>query len=569
MNSSFLQKASLVLVALLNIHFINAQSIEKTTTITLSNYPNLKTNQGVYSMNIDGEKKLRIYTSHFIPGKFKNSTTSVGGFSVFSGKDMNSGASLVTNKAFSLNLDSLSSQQFLLSINNRDNYTFEVASPASMIDNKLPITFEGVPYEQAVKGNPILSSIKSQSEQRLIGARFNIETKGAFSIKDPKAYPVFVYAPANSNEESLENANKSTSSLSPQKEKNMELLKGYVKVPQTNIFSTDDNKTFSGVLGQMIEGDKWAEYKNFAFVTFDREGNIIAKDTTSFPYIRSVYYSSIVKDFEGKDKGFVYFFGGMAALGGKKEKDPVENNFQIVYVGLDGKIKFNYTFQKGNPNNKLGIRPIFVIEKDGKLLVWNLMTEKLLVSGSFEILSFDAKAVTTKVNNVTLTEPESQAILQFANNPRSLKMICSNGKASVIKQSLEKKTRPQTSPFGGTINEDYYEFGDLYFATFQDNDKYPTVTSIKLQASASPVGLETVHQNNSEYSGIITTSKQNIFINYSQDTFQTKTIGDSQTVVPLVYNSRFNFTVDKDNRKIYFIYQTTVPHIAKLIKVGY
>ena len=65
-------------------------------------------------------------------------------------------------------------------------------------------------------------SLKNQTEMRLLGAKFTIDSKGAFSIKDPKAYPSFVSVPATSNDSNLENTDKSTSVVSPQKEKNME-----------------------------------------------------------------------------------------------------------------------------------------------------------------------------------------------------------------------------------------------------------------------------------------------------------------------------------------------------------
>lgn len=581
MKKSYWYKATLALLVSIKTLDSSAQTIEKIIPITFSDYPSLKTGISLTAIGVGSDQNLRVYGNQFIPGKFKNTgnATKTSGISFFSGSDMNSGANLISERVLSTNLDSLSSQHFILNTTKNEATSFDVATVADIAAKELPNSFDVLSASQVEAQFPILNR-KEVLERKFLGAKFKTEGKGAWGLKEPKAYPVIIYStPGGENETMASVTNPfvqrgSPLMLTPQREKAMEVLNGYVPAYQTEVLTTSDRKIYNGILSQKNEDDKWFEYRHFAFVTFDEQGNL-TKDTTSFDYIRRVFYSSVVRDFEGKEKGFVYFFGGMVALGGKKEKDPMENNFQIVYLGLDGKIKYKYTFQKGNPNNKLGLQPVYVIEKEGKLLVWNLMNEKLLSTGMNEILVFDDKAMTTKVENVPLTVPELDNVRKFASEQGYLKMLYDNGKVTIVKQAIAKKSREVRTAVGGmSTTEEYNEYGDLLFTTFQANDKYPVVQVVPLSPSLEPIKSVVIDEGTSFYSVVLTAGNQNIFVKYNQGVLQSTIINkvkenESPLYIPSLSMAKYNFSVDKVNKKAYFIYRTAIPHVAKIVKIAY
>jgi hypothetical protein len=582
--------------------FSFGQTIEKKALITYYDYPKLQTAISFSAIGIGSDKNIKLYGSQFIPGRIKNAAEKEKSFSLISGNDMRKGTNLFVERNLSTSLDSIGTQQMMIVEGEPGNQIskYEIAGVADFMDSGLPKEFDILYTASAFEKFPILRPDNVKESRRLLGADFRIQGKGMFGMKEPKSYPVFIYSKALESPESGGNTKLSVSSVfkplanagtdkanedSPRKEQNMTLLDGYIGVYEAKyILMTKDQKVFNGVLGQKDEDEKWAHYRNMAFVTFDEKGNILQKDTVAFQYIRRTYYSSVVHDFTGKEKGFVYFFGGIVTLGGKKEKDPMENNYQIVYLGLDGKIKYKSTFQRGVTTNKMGLSPVKVIEKDGNLIVWNVRTDKAMAESSPEILTFDEKGnMTVKVEKAAISEPSKSSgatLFSCADFGRieeqPIKKMIDNGKITEVKQMKERKTRSVPNSVGGTSQEEFFEYGNIIIMTFEDGDKFPEVRIIPLSTSLIPADNDIIDESDKHFNSIITSGSSNIFVSFNNYDLKTTLVTpkkekekDLPYFIPQANAMKHNYVVDKDNRKAYFIYTSQTKRNLTLVKVGY
>ena len=576
-----------------------SQTIEKTSLITYFDYPTLKTPTAYLTFGIGSDKNLKLYGSQFIPGKFRNANAKSKGLSFFSGGDMKDGTTAFFERSISPNLDSLDTQRFVIidDDGNMQTQKFEVATIADFMAKGLPKEIDAVSSSTVFNKFPILDYKSDNAPLQIIGADFRVEGKGIFGIKEPKAYPVLIYSRGLDSKIKAENeAQKSILKLgtaaatgeklneeTPNKAQNMTILDGYVNFNESKpILMTKDQKTFNGILGQKVEDDKWSFYKYAAFVTFDDKGKIIQKDTVNFQYLRRTYYSSVVHDFEGKEKGFVHFFGGLATLGGKKEKDPQENNFQIIYLGLDGKIKYKNTFQRGIPTNKMGLSPIMVIEKEGNLLVWNMRVDKALSEYIPEVLVFDEKGgMTVKTENLNISDVSKkngikfQSLTEFGRmDDQPLKKIYDNGKVTFVRQIKEKKTRSVPNSVGGTSQEEYYEYGNLITLSFEDNGKLPEGQVLPLSIELKPINNYILNEDNKNFTSLMTVGNNNLFVSYSDYLFKSIWINavkekEDPLLFPETNIMKNNYVVDKDNKKVYFLYRTPMRGVLKLLKIRY
>jgi hypothetical protein len=581
--------------------FSFAQTVEKTVLVTYYDYPKLPTATSFSAIGIGPDKNIKIYGSQFIPGRIKNAAEKEKSFSMISGNDMRKGTNLFVERSLSPTLDSLGTQQTMIIEGEPGNQIskYEIAGVADFMDSGLPKEFDITYTATAFDKFPILNPDGQKRVQKLIGAVFKVEGKGIFGMKDPKSYPVFVYsqpltkdvtstgAITNSSVSGilksatnpLSNSNNSNEDA-PRKEQNMVALDGYIPAFEAKpILTSSDQKIFNGILGQKNEDDKWAHYKNIAFVTFDNKGNILQKDTVAFQYIRRTYHASVVQDFAGKEKGFVYFFGGLVTLGGKKEKDPMENNFQIVYLGLDGKIKFKHTFQRGIPTNKFGLSPVAVIEKDGKLIVWNVRTDKGLAESTPEILTFDEKGMTVKVEKADITKNADVSLNSYLDFSRideePIKKMFDSGKVSLMKQLTDKKTRQVQTSVGSTVSQEYLEYGDVMLLTFEDNDKFPHANLVKMgSSSVKPIDNTIIEEDANGFTSIMTSENINMYVSFKGYKLTTTWVNahvekGTKMLIPEANVMKNNFVVDKENKKIYFVYRFLNPRYIKLMKFAY
>lgn len=599
MTTNPLLKRLFILLFISSIAFSNfGQTIEKTSLISYTDFHYLKTPTSYLKFGIGSDKNLKLYGSQFVPGKFKNANAKSKGLTFFSGDDMKDGTTAFFERSISPNLDSLGSQRFVLADDDVtiQNQKFDVATIADFMAKGLPKELEVKNLNTIYNQFPILESNLENIPLKIIGADLRSEGKGLFGNKEPKSFPVLIYSRGLDKKIKAENeAQRSILKLgtieatggslnedTPSKEANMKLLDGYVKISESkSTFMTKDAKIFNGIVGQKIEDEKWSTYKNMAFVTFDDKGIILRKDTIAFQFIRRIYFSSIVHDFEGHEKGFVYFFGGMATIGGKKEKDPIENNFQIVYLGLDGKVKYKNTFQRGIPTNKMGLSPIMVLEKDGKLLVWNMRSDKALTEYVPEILVFDEKGeMTIKTENLNLDDLSKknaisfQTLVAFSKVSDPMKTIYDNGKVTIIGQLRESKTRSVPNSVGSTSLEEYFEYGSLMSLSFEDNSKLPEGRMLSLPISAKPLDNYFLNEGEKSFSSFLSVNNSNFYVTYDNYEFKSKWINavqgnDPALLFPQTTLMKNNYVIDKENKKAYFVYRTPIKDKLRLLKFSY
>ncbi len=70
-------------------------------------------------------------------------------------------------------------------------------------------------------------------------------------------------------------------------------------------------------------------------ITINSKGEIINEEPLNFEFIRQPDYSQVVTNSSGESKGILYVFGRQMAMGKKSLKDPIENRFNVVFIGLD------------------------------------------------------------------------------------------------------------------------------------------------------------------------------------------------------------------------------------------
>jgi hypothetical protein len=144
------------------------------------------------------------------------------------------------------------------------------------------------------------------------------------------------------------------------------------KILGVNVFENTDfaYTTPAGILSTAMsfndKEDKIAQYKNFHFMSFDPEGNIINHDSVKYDFPRGLYRKMPLFNETMEYTGTSYMLYRYTGLGGKKQ-DPEDTKYDFIKVGPDGKMMTKKTFLYGEKT--YAFKPSFSFEKAGKMYV--------------------------------------------------------------------------------------------------------------------------------------------------------------------------------------------------------
>ena len=222
-----------------------------------------------------------------------------------------------------------------------------------------------------------------------------------------------------------------------------------------------------------------------------------------------------------------------------------------------------------------------VLEKDGKLLIWNMRSDKALTEYVPEILVFDEKGeMTIKAENLNLDDVTKkntvsfQTLVEFSKIINPIKTIYDNGKITIVGQLRERKTRSVPNSVGSTSLEEYFEYGNLMSLSFEDNGKLPEGRMLSLPISLKPLDNYVLNEGDKNFNSFITIDNNNFYVSYTNYEFKSKWINAVQAnepalLFPQTTLMKNNFVVDKENKKAYFVYRTPIKDKLRLLKFSY
>lgn len=579
---------AITIVAIFCSHLLYAQKVEKVVTFPLSPYkklPSRATTAIPLGISADGSfTRLKVYGIQLIPAKIvateqkaeekETKKGILGGLSVFSGRNYSNGgnSSATTDPSvpllFEHTLDASLNPVLPPSegglymgrgkLKKDVTYTYEIDDFIKLeeLPRKTPIVYN----IEDLKAKDSLFAIVGVSQP--VGYGVKSEGEGLMATKNLKTF-LYQYdrvVMPDVNEFSIEQSEKPLA-----KEKTAEQLKDLILSGGGLLTAPDDN-SYARMLSASYAKDSWDPFKFFHFVVFDKEGNIKAKTPITFEFIRSVIYSNEVKDMSGKVKGFLYILAGQVAIGQKKQKDPVENRFNLIYFDTQGNIKFKYDFTHGDEDNKRGISPLLVIEKNGELHVLSLNFNKLM-KPVVETIVFDntsKKSVGQSISNDEflkktgvnlLTVFDGKIETKFENN-KIFFLTTDKGSEPVMGNNSSMKYRNV-----------YQNFNVLWL---DENFNVLQTSNHKTQNSYDVPGAETLKDTPELKQYLITQGNSNWVLNITpnkSDLVPINPPSNVRVVNPL--NQGKNYLIDKSNSKIYFLYRAPKVNEATVAVVSY
>jgi hypothetical protein len=147
----------------------------------------------------------------------------------------------------------------------------------------------------------------------------------------------------------------------------------------TNTYNSLTNETgdlFVNI-AHLNDGDNYYVNKNFSLFYMDKTGAIKKTVEIKKDYIKTINTFTYVYDEKGIKKGILMVLGNQMALK-KSLKDPIENNFHVIYTDFEGNVKINKDIPYGNSDNWRCLNPVLVTEKEGSLHILNMNRNKIL-----------------------------------------------------------------------------------------------------------------------------------------------------------------------------------------------
>ena len=302
-------------------------------------------------------------------------------------------------------------------------------------------------------------------------------------------------------------------------------------------------------------------------MVFDKEGNIKAKTPVTFEYIRSVISADIVTDINGKVKGFLYIFGGQVALGQKKQKDPIENRFNLLYFDTQGNLKYKYDFTHGDDGNKQGVNPFLVLEKNGELHALSLNLNESF-KPVIETIVFDnssKKSVGQAISNEEFLKKTGVNLLTVFDG--KIETRFENNKIFFL--STDKSLEPIIGDNSTSIKSRgvYQNYNLLWL-----DENFNVLQTFKHQTEKSynaPIAenLKFTPELN-QY--LITQGNNNWILNSTpnkSDLVSINPLSNVRVANPL--NQGRNYLIDKSNSKIYFLFRAPGVNEATVALVSY
>lgn len=265
-----------------------------------------------------------------------------------------------------------------------------------------------------------------------------------------------------------DNDNMKTESIRPFETEQTMQTKNYFVDPKNVINDIDPNVKIA-VAQKFIDGDNYAQYKNFAVMFADQTGKIFSMHEIKKDYLKSINTLKPVYGHDGKMKGVLMILNHYPSFK-KALKDPIENNYHIFYADMNGKVIINKDVTYGEADNSRGLSPLLVFERNGVIDILNYNATKILKAFT-EVLTIDADGKITKKFNQDQTYQNIGNISNMRLNKSGNQMIVSGEIES------PKPTANQTSA-NFTAAPYLYK---SYFVGLWDVDKMELVNKLEFE----------------------------------------------------------------------------------------
>ncbi|RAK00033.1 hypothetical protein LX87_01730 [Larkinella arboricola] len=384
-----------------------------------------------------------------------------------------------------------------------------------------------------------------------------LESDGLLSYKNARCY-------LTTNQLSLmteANLGKLGVSTATQPLRKEEAVQQLPKMLPTHVKVLELPNVLLGLVAGLDENDKWSENKQFKLIQFDPTGKVLKKTDLTFEFVRNVAFADVVRDRDGQPKGALYIFSGLLSTAGKKHRDPVENRFNVVYVGLDGDVQYRYDLEYGDPDNRRGLNPILALEENGQVNLLSVNLNKNL-KPVIEKITLNEKG---KVAAVPVTMPLKGNSMDYfigMNPNRQLTRI--NGNICYITQKAESHETPSPTGIGKLTT---WTYGPVHVLLLKPDFSLLSAGMIPLAPSASPAQIEAIPSADGAPRLLVTTAHGNQFVTLSETPVVTN-VTPKGGIVPATMTQRPNYVWNASEQKYIFVYETTKLGEARLVEVS-
>jgi len=405
---------------------VNAQTVVKRQGIALAN-PGIPKYPAVpLGLSIKDNGNVLLYSSYLVSGdikdaekkekrvsKFLNSFSAVGG-----GSAPDPGIPQVNENEYDAELKFVATSSKLLNyepLEKGKSFTFN-NSPISNDVTELPSIFPLFPYKKI--NSPVAEY-----------ASLSYKGKGLMGEKDKKYFPVYfgqVLKFSNNGSANLEagamegirvEENKSAlDGLVPKNNGSMVVLGGHVAAQ--SVFYADKDP------------DKYAEYKNYQFFTWDNQGNILNKETVTLPF---GYDPEGVPVYNENQEGVGFFYLCRRPDASKKILSPDVNAYYILYFDAKGKLVNSFETKLGTDENKMAIAAVLSYKGSTYFLAQD--HQKKAESITIYKLAADKLEKVSSLDNATPNMPKELLANYWSNTQWR---VAKNGNIYLLGQGVEK-----------------------------------------------------------------------------------------------------------------------------------
>jgi hypothetical protein len=346
-----------------------------------------------------------------------------------------------------------------------------------------------------------------------------------------------------------------------QRDANQQQLQGLKQVYTLSSYPIPGSELRFALATAEDKDDKWAMYKLYRIVVFNKEAQVVRVLDPKFEYIRDLTAVSDVVDENGTPKGVLLTFGNLVSFAGKKHRDPIENRHNVVLIDTEGNLTFSYGFEQGDPDNGRGFNPIAVVEQKGQLTILSTNAEKLLkpyletvTLGKEGKLSAIRSEQPLRVNGVdvnTLTDGTTKSGHTYR----------FNGMTYVVKQQLTTKLSR-----AGTLSETVYDA--VQIVALKNDLTVSSAISVPAGSKTEPMQVRLVGETNSTPRLILTSPGGNQIVTLGEQ-LRVVNVTPEGGRVPISPIMDLNFAYDSATQKGYFMYEMPKPGEAKLVTVAF
>ncbi len=309
----------------------------------------------------------------------------------------------------------------------------------------------------------------------------------------------------------------------------------------------DKDNTFA-ILRGSTKDDKWGSYHSYKIMKYNKEGKVLHYQHLKLEYLKDVSFFNFSYDKKGNKSGLVLILSDFTMIGGKSLRDPKDNNNILYYFDLDGNEKFHYNFEHGE---KLRSFNAMFIQSDGdNLKIWNQNVEKILKPYT-ELINFDTKG---KVSYVKYSNDGAFEFDHVALNSSSKLFnlrVLEDGNFMLTNQNVIEKNVQE-----GAFTRVVRTYDKMYIAILTPELDVVNTSAFTMGGS-TPAEMDYLGTIDGKYkfmlyskerNHLVALGKTNTFVSYPRPNVE------HNIRVPVGTLDR-NYHIDKENRKIYCIYE--------------